>query len=113
MALVRVTARRVHDSKGLRPITGDIFHDELRAHSLGDNKKDVWNIGVGNFFSQTLDMLARREHFSLLANRLINVEGYAASTRVLAASGDRVREIKIGPTRFRSWGYQIYVRKEK
>ncbi len=108
---MKITARRVRDGSGLRPLVQDFFHDEMVTQSLRVSGEDVWTaLNLAKFFSSTLQELVRRDSFNLLASRLINIKGYPPETRVLAAVKSGVRIIEIKGKQFLNEGYAIHQR---
>ncbi len=107
---MRITARQTLDGYGYRPVCMGLFFDDLRAQSLGQQKKDVWDLNVGHYEVTTLGKLLEQDRFNLLASRLIATEGFDPETRVYAASMPCIRAIKVGPREYRNRGHLIFMR---
>lgn len=111
---MKITARRVRDGKGLRPLVNDFFRDEMTTQSLREAGEDVWRVlDLAKFFSSTLEELVEKDSFNFLASRLVNVDGYPPSTRVLAAARPWVKIIEIHGKQFLSVGYMVHEREVK
>lgn len=109
---MRITAQRVHDGLGMRPLVGGIFHDEMSTSSLRDAGDNVWaGVELATFFTATLDELVKRDSFNLIARRLISIGKYDPSIKVLAGSKKGVRIIEVNGKQFLNKGYGVYERK--
>ncbi len=108
---MKITARRVRDGRGLRPLVQDYFHDELGTVSLRGAGEDVWIVlDLAQFFSSTLQELATQDRFHRLVNRLVTVNKYPPETKVLAATKAGARIIEIKGRQFLEVGYTVHQR---
>jgi hypothetical protein len=108
---MKITARQVRDGKGLRPVVEGLFHDGMGGQSLGGSEEVVWaTLNLARFSASTLQELANQNSFNLLANRLMNVNGYPPETKVLAATKSGARIIEIQGKQFLSMGYVVHER---
>lgn len=107
-----ITAQQVTDSQGQQPISGDIYREDLKAHSLGESpNEDVWSEWV-EVRECVLSRLLDLDKFSMLASRLININNYSPMMKVQAGStvsGTRV--IVTETEEFRARRSTVYSRK--
>lgn len=109
---MKLTAQRVRDGSGLRPLVTGFFYDELGTCALRDSGANVWvGIELAKFFTSTLDELTKVDSFNLIARRLIDFEKYPPSTKVLAATKRSVKIIEIDGKQYLNKGYGVYERK--
>ena len=109
---MKITAQRVRDGLGLRPLVPGFFHDEMGTCSLRDSGESVWvGVELAKFFSSTLLELTCVDSFNLISRRLIDIEKYSPSTKVLAATKRGIRIIEIEGRQFLNKGYGVYERK--
>ncbi len=83
---------------------------EQRAQPPKENKRDVWATQIV-LSNTTLGAIMDTEKYSLLANRLINLNRVPPDLTVMAGHKAGTVAIRVGTKEYRSWGYLIYERK--